>query len=1326
MFLQADGAEDPAGGAVVPMVARPMQSSDGAGRGLPYTRTRVFPDAAAVPDRCGLAGASRSRHDGYMLAGSAEDGNDDMTTPGLRTRLFLLLVAAFSALGALLAWHLVADRDERLRAAQASLLVQARLIAARQDALVERADAILNSMISNPTFDPTAPVVACRSQLAQLLAHERDYDQFGVALANGDLVCSARLTGARLNFADRAWFQRALAAPGIVIGDVVVSRTLGRPTITLAKARRDAAGRVVAVYYGGLDLEWLSRTIAAAGSQPGERLAVIDGRGIFVARFPDPEHWVGTAVQGRNILQTLADDAPGTLEDINRLGEHRLIAHVPLLRAGAGSRYRLILSIPKDAIQAPARRDALLAAAALLLVLAGTAAALLLALDRWVIGPIVRLSRLADLLRGGDLGARSGLAHGRDEVGALAQALDESSSALAERETRLAYANRALRVLSAGNRTLLQRHDETALLTRMCHAIIEAGGFRIAWVGYAEPGDRVRLMASWSQEPGLLEGLDVTWNDPAAEHGPVGRALRQDANQVWTSAGDRPEDAAWKAAEEARGCHATLTLPLRIDGVVEGVLTLCAAEVDVFDGATVGVLVESSHDLALGISVARAEVERRRVDLQLREHRDNLEGLVAQRTAALVEARDQAEVASRSKSAFLANMSHEIRTPMNAIIGLNHLMAGDARDELQRERLRKVDGAARHLLQVINDILDLSKIEAGKTVLDRVDFARDELLSGVLEMVVADAAAKGLELVLDTDHLPERLRGDPKRLAQALINLLSNAVKFTEHGWVGLRARVLAEEGARLQLRFEVCDSGIGIPAERQGAMFGAFEQADASTTRRYGGTGLGLALTRHIATLMGGAAGLESAVGQGSTFWFSGWLEHAVDAGAPAGLAGLAGRRALVVDDLPAAASAIAGGLRGLGLEIETCADGAGSLALAHAAAAAGRPFDVILLDRMPGPPDAGATVAVLRREPGGGPRVVLLSARDDPELWREAEEAGFDAVLLKPVTPTALRDTLAHVLLGAPPGARAPAPAEDAALLELRRSHAGQRVLLAEDNPINQEVAGELLRAAGLAVEVVPDGAAALACVERAGVDLVLMDVQMPGMDGLEATRRIRAAHGRGLPVVAMTANAFAEDEAACLAAGMNDHVAKPVDPALLYAKLLHWLPARGDGAGPRADGRPEAAPARDAATTSLAARLARVAGIDVERAAAGMGGNSLALERVLRSFVGNVPGSAADLLDAAGANPVRRWLATAHSLRGACGAIGASALQARLLAFEAMLKAGGAADSAASLARRLHEDMTLLVEAIDSALGAGRAADAAPAGRPDGELTPGFSLP
>ena len=714
------------------------------------------------------------------------------TALGLRARLVALLLMAFCVLGALLAWHLVVDRHDRVRASEANLLAQAHLIGAREDMIVERADAILNSMMANPALDPGASVPACSAQLAQMLAREPDYDQFGVASPAGDLLCAGFMSGRPVNFADRAWFQHALGAQGIGVGDVVVSRSRGRPTITLSKARRDAAGRVLAIYYGGLNLDWLGRTIATAERLPGQTITVIDGSGVIVARFPDTEHWSGTPVGARSIAQQLNGQSSGTFEAVNRAGERRLIAHVPLLRTGTEARYQLAVGIPMDEVEAPARREAVAAISILVVVLAATGAALLLGFERWFLQPVLRLATVARRLRAGDLTTRSGLPHGHDELGHLAQALDESSAELKEREARLAYANRALRVLSAGNRTLLQGHDEQGLLDQMCQAIIEAGSFRIAWVGYAQHDCQVRLMAMCGQEPGLLDDLEVTWDESENGRGPVGRAIREEELQVWTQADSRPDDAVWATGAAVRGCAATLTLPLRIAGTVIGILNICAAEADVFDPGTIDVLVEAADDLALGIAVARAEVARQGVQEQLRRHTDNLEDLVGARTAALIEARESAEVANRAKSAFLANMSHEIRTPMNAIIGLTHLMKRDGLDARQQDRLHKIDRAAHHLLQVINDILDLSKIEAGKMILDRVEFSRDALMSGVLEMVAADAAAKNLELILETDHLPERLCGDPQRLAQALINLVANAVKFTQRGWVRLRGHLLA------------------------------------------------------------------------------------------------------------------------------------------------------------------------------------------------------------------------------------------------------------------------------------------------------------------------------------------------------------------------------------------------------------------------------------------------------------------------------------------------------------------------------------------------------
>ena len=533
--------------------------------------------------------------------------------------------------------------------------------------------------------------------------------------------------------------------------------------------------------------------------------------------------------------------------------------------------------------------------------------------------------------------------------------------------------------------------------------------------------------------------------------------------------------------------------------------------------------------------------------------------------AEMQRATELAEHLARARSEFLANMSHEIRTPMNAIIGMAHLALGTDLTPRQRRYLGSIETAGRHLLGLTNDILDLAKLDAGKLSVTPVEFETEALLAHSVALVAGHASDKGLELLVDqAPDVPAALVGDPLRIGQILTNFLSNAVKFTERGEVVLRVRREPRAGGGGDwLHLSVQDTGIGITPEQQARLFAPFEQADASIMRRYGGTGLGLVITRRMALLMNGEVGVDSEIGGGSTFWFRMPLEAAsqesqVDPGMDAQLVG---RRVLVVDDHASARHLACEILRRAGCVVQEADSGESALREAGLAARGGQPWEVALVDeQMPGFDGLSVARQLLAGQPGL--RIALLSGRSGDAPLEAARQAGVAEVLGKPALAGALRDAVQALLSDTRQSPRPAVVVERGPDLSALR---GATVLLVEDNELNRELATELLERLGLVVETASDGAQAVQKVRERPYDGVLMDMQMPVMDGLTATQEIRRLPGRsGLPIIALTANALSGDRDQCLAAGMDDYLSKPVDPIVLQDTLARWVRPWATGAG------------------------------------------------------------------------------------------------------------------------------------------------------------------
>ncbi|MGI4843156.1 MAG: response regulator [Janthinobacterium lividum] len=651
--------------------------------------------------------------------------------------------------------------------------------------------------------------------------------------------------------------------------------------------------------------------------------------------------------------------------------------------------------------------------------------------------------------------------------------------------------------------------------------------------------------------------------------------------------------------------------------------------------------------------------------------------MISLRSQATRQALQRAEAEARMKSAFLANMSHEIRTPMNAIIGMSRLaLMGETPPRL-RNYLSKILGAGEHLLGLTNDILDHARMEAGKLSIEKLPFDLNEMLEHLASVISVKSDTKGVELIFRIGAgVPEQLVGDPLRLGQVLVNLAGNAVKFTERGEIVVAVALLERHDTGVTLEFSVTDTGIGMSPDQVGRLFQSFTQADSSTTRKYGGSGLGLSISRQLVELMGGRIAAASTPGAGSRFAFTVPLEvH--ESAAALRRASLQNVRALVVDDSATARAALADMLDSLGVQADTVASGEACLAALAGAAQAGQPYDVVLMDYLMPGLDGVATIRRIRQGVRDGdrnapPAILMVSVCTRDTVLEQEGELPADAFLHKPAGPAllyhsmlqALHPQLAAADAGAMAGAGIAAPAEIPRL-------DGARILLAEDNADNREVALDFMAAARMRVDVAFNGVDAVRMALAGDYDLVLMDIQMPGLDGLDATRDIRNdPRMRTLPIVAMTAHALPSDRARSLAAGMNDHVTKPIDPDLLFCTLLKWIdPARLAGR-PLPD---RAAAQAGKAAFEGAAALPAVPGLDWRQALDQVDGQRSRLKKRAASFVREYAAAPRMLREALGAGDHQALESLAHNLKSSAAYVGAFELASAAHRLEQHLRSG-----------------------------------------------------
>ena len=1026
------------------------------------------------------------------------------------------------------------------------------------------------------------------------------------------------------------------------------------PYMRIAVPIEQFAGDVVGVLIAEVNLKYIWEVISQIKVGKTGYAYVVSRDGDLIAH-PD----ISLVLQKRSLkgldqVQAALAGTPGSfVAQSNLAGQQVFPAYAPIPDLG----WAVLVERTAAEAYAPLY-GSMLRTAILLLIGLGMAVLASFLIGRRVVRPVQVLRLGAARIGAGALNHRIEVRTG-DELQALAEEFNHMAARLQEsyagleqtveeRTRELARLVEELQALSEVSQAVSSTLDlQTVLTTIVTRAVQLSGANGGAIYEYNEAAQGFDLRATHGAKTELIEALQSE-PIPLGESA-VGRAAVSRAPvQVPDILDERmPILARIRSLLVQSGYHSLLALPLLIEQRIMGGLVVWRRESGHFPTAVVNLLQTFASQSTLAIENARLFRE-----IEARGH--------------------ELEIASQHKSQFLANMSHEIRTPMNAIIGMTHLALKTGLSPKQNDYLNKIKTAANSLLGIINDVLDFSKIEAGKLDLESVDFSLDDVINNLAPVMTMKSQEKErLEVLFDiTQNIPRFLVGDPLRLGQVLINLANNAVKFTAEGEIVIAARLVKENKDQVTLEFSVSDTGIGLSPEQIDNLFKAFNQADTSTTRKYGGTGLGLTICKRLVGMMGGEISVHSIPAQGSTFKFTavyGRSEQKMRQilKSPPDLKGL---RVLVVDDNATARQILKGMLASFDFKVSLAANGEEGL---KALEKASKAHDLVLMDwKMPG--INGVEIARRIKNHRGLaniPTIIMVTAYGRDEIMHQADQIGLESFLIKPVSPSVLFDTIMQAF-GKELTDNSPMAQRKEQRSEDLRHIRGAWVLLVEDNEINQEVARELLESAGLPVTIAANGEEAVNMVTEKNFEAVLMDVQMPVMDGYTATREIRNLKSeiRNVPIIAMTAHAMTGDQDKCIAAGMNDYLSKPIDPEKLFSALVRWI-------------KPEKRPipgyllAKAAENSQDDARLpmSGLPGVSVKSGLVKVGGNRKLYRKLLGKFRRNYSFVADDIRYALKQDDLKTATRLAHTIKGLAGNIGAQDLHLAAMDLETALQQG-----------------------------------------------------